>query len=326
MLELQWPWLLLLAPLPLLIRLLPVQNREEAALRVPFFHTAADLQAQQRGAGQTWSLRYLIIWIIWLASVVAATNPQWVGEPVSLPSSGRDLMLAVDISESMLQRDMVYQGQRVDRLVAVKLVVGDFVEHRENDRLGLILFGSRAYLQAPLTHDRRTVGTLLHEAQIGFAGPSTAIGDAIGLAVKRLRDQDAESRVLVLLTDGSNTSGELLPANAADVAAQFKVKIYTIGFGSQDREIDLATLQQIAEKTGGRAFRARDLEQLAEIHNELNRLEPMEQDAQTFRPVRALFYWPLALAFCLSLMFALAHVYKGKRQITHGRISSEFSS
>lgn len=323
MLELQWPWLLLLAPLPLLMRFLPLQQREEAALRVPFFDAAANLQARQHAGSYGYPLHYLMLWLIWLSSVFAASNPQWVGEPVSIPSSGRDLMLAVDISESMLSRDMIYQGRRLDRLTAVKLVVGDFVKHRKNDRLGLILFGSRAYLQAPLTHDRRTVGTLLQEAQSGFAGPSTAIGDAIGLAVKRLRGQDDNNRVVILLTDGSNTDGELLPANAADLAARFNVKIYTIGFGSQDREIDLQTLQQVAEKTGGRAFRARNLEQLAEIHSELNRLEPVEHDAQTFRPVRALFYWPLAAAFCLSFMYAAIHLLKSNRAATPDK-SAEF--
>jgi Ca-activated chloride channel family protein len=216
-------------------------------------------------------------------------------------------MLAVDISDSMDTTDIVYNGRYINRLNAVKLVVGNFVEHRLNDRLGLILFGSNAYIQAPLTYDRNTVGTLLWEAQLRFAGPTTAIGDAIGLAAKRLRDQQQENRVLIVLTDGENTAGEISPLNGADLAARLNIKVYTIGFGRNDREIDEETLLSVAEKTGGRYFRARNLEQLVDIHNELNRLEPVEQDTQSFRPVRALFYWPLAVALIFSLMFAASH-------------------
>jgi len=302
--EFEFPWLLWLAPLPLLIYLLPAQKREEAALRVPFFGAASALGNANPGSPLTSPLKQLCLWLIWLCCLAAAANPRRLGEPVSLPLAGRDLMLAVDLSESMYARDMVIQGQRIDRLTAVKLVVGDFVEHRLNDRLGLILFGTRAYVQAPLSFDRKTVGALLMESHIGMAGPSTAIGDAIGLAVKRLQNQEAESRVLVLLTDGSNTDGELAPEKAADLAAEFNVKIYTIGFGSNDREIDIRTLIQVAERTGGKAFRARNLEQLAQVHEELNQLEPVEQDAETVRPVITLFYWPLGLALLLSLLLA----------------------
>jgi Ca-activated chloride channel family protein len=302
--EFEYPWLLWLAPLPLLMYLLPAQRREEAALRVPFFREVSALGLSNPGSPLTSPLKQICLWLIWLCCVTAAANPQRLGEPVSLPMAGRDLMLAVDLSESMYSRDMVFQGQRIDRLTAVKLVVGSFVEQRLNDRLGLILFGTRAYVQAPLTFDRNTVGNLLLEAQIGMAGPSTAIGDAIGLAVKRLQNQQAESRVLVLLTDGANTDGELTPQQAADLAAQFNVKIYTIGFGSNDREIDIRSLIEVAERTGGQSFRARNLQQLAEIHEELNRLEPVDQDAETVRPVYALFYWPLGAAFVLSLLLA----------------------
>lgn len=307
MLELQWPWLLWLAPLPLLMLLLPAQKREEAALRVPFFNAAKEIESHGHGRARKKLLPFFLLWLIWLSTLLAAANPQWIGEPVSIPSSGRDLMLAVDISDSMDTTDIVYNGRYINRLNGVKLVVGNFVEHRLNDRLGLILFGSNAYIQAPLTYDRNTVGTLLWEAQLRFAGPTTAIGDAIGLAAKRLRDQEQQNRVLILLTDGANTAGEISPLNGADLAAKLNIKVYTIGFGRNDREIDEETLISVAEKTGGRYFRARNLEQLAEIHSELNRLEPVEQDAQSFRPVRALFYWPLAVALILSLLFAAVH-------------------
>lgn len=312
MLEFQWPWLLWLAPMPLLMWFTPEKKREEAALRVPFFRQTNDLDSHHQGHAGKQLFPYLLMWILWLSVVAAAANPQWVGEPISQPTSGRDLMLAVDISDSMDARDMVYQGKYINRLQAVKLVVGNFVEHRRNDRLGLILFGSRAYLQAPLTYDRNTVGTLLWEAQLRFAGPSTAIGDAIGLAAKRLRDQQQESRVLILLTDGANTDGELTPLNGADLAKKLGIKVYTIGFSPRDRDVDEETLKVVAEKTGGQYFRARNLSELADIHQELNRLEPVEQDAQSFRPVRTLFYWPLALAFVLSLALATHHWWRNR--------------
>lgn len=319
MLELQWPWLLLLLPLPLFARLLPAQTQQEAALRVPFYRRAAALQevAGLRRRKGPW--KTVLLWLIWSCSVIAASNPQWVGEPISLPGSGRDLLMAVDISGSMQIEDMTYLGKNINRLQAIKVVVGDFVERRKSDRLGLILFGSQAYLQAPLTYDRKTVNQLLQETQIGFAGEKTAIGDAIGLAVKRLRARPDASRVLVLLTDGASNSGELTPQRAATLALQEKIKIYTIGFGAEEmvvpglfgarrinpsEDLDEDTMRDIARQTGGQYFRARNLEELSNIHHELDRLEPIEFDEETFRPVRALFYWPLAVAFILSLLFA----------------------
>lgn len=327
MFELQWPWLLLLAPLPLLMRWLPAQRREEAALRVPFYRDVRELGQQHRSATNKRPLRRLALWAIWLLCLISAANPQWVGEPTSMPSSGRDLLMAVDISGSMEQIDMVLANRQVTRLMAVKKVIGDFVVRRQSDRMGLILFGAQAYLQAPLTYDRQTVNQLLQEAQIGFAGQETAIGDAIGLAVKRLRDRPDASRVLILLTDGANTSGELSPEKATELAQQAKIKIYTIAFGAESmvvrdlfgsrkvnpsRDLDEPTMISIAEKTGGRYFRARNLEELENIHRELDRLEPIEMEAETFRPVQTLFYWPLAIALLISLALAGFHLLAGR--------------
>lgn len=328
MLELQWPWLLWLIPLPLLLYLIPPQKREEAALRVPFFDSANKVEIQTGRRSGAVPVRHALLWAIWLSTLVAAANPQWVGEPVTMPTSGRDLLLAVDISGSMQIEDMQLNGRPINRLVAIKRVVGNFVEGRKSDRLGLILFGSQAYLQAPLTYDRKTVGILLDEAQIGFAGERTAIGDAIGLAVKRLRARPDASRVLVLLTDGANTSGELTPQRAAELARHEKIKIYTIGFGADEmmvpgifgsrrinpsEDLDEETMRKVAETTGGRYFRARNIEELDQIHRELDKLEPIEQDAQTFRPIRALFFWPLGIAFGLSLLFATFHWFYHRR-------------
>ena len=323
MLELQWPWVLAALPVAVLCYFfLPANKREDAALLVPFYDTLAGLDsAPQAAAGNRLALWLLAL--IWLACVLAAARPQWIGDPVALPASGRDLLLAVDISGSMETRDMVVGGQQVDRLTVVKRVVGEFVKRRESDRLGLVLFGTRAYLQAPLTFDRSTVNRLLQEAQLGFAGEKTAIGDAIGLSIKRLRERPASSRVLILLTDGANTAGEVTPLRAAELAQQAQVKIYTVGIGADEMvtpglfggsfgarrvnpsiDLDEDSLRRIAEQTGGRYFRARDPAQLLEIYRLLEQLEPIEQDREVFRPTRALFYWPLGLALLLSFVLA----------------------
>ncbi|AQT59803.1 VWA domain-containing protein [Cellvibrio sp. PSBB023] len=327
MFEMQWPWLLLLAPLPLAMVFIPAKKRVEAALRVPFYQHASQLDQHSKLGINKRPAKLIALWLMWLACVFAATNPQWVGEPTSMPSSGRDLLMAVDISGSMEQTDMAIAGRRVTRLMAVKKVIGDFVVRRNSDRMGLILFGAQAYLQAPLTYDRKTVNQLLQEAQIGFAGRETAIGDAIGLAVKRLRDRPAASRVLVLLTDGANTSGQLSPDKATELAQQANIKIYTIAFGADSmevpgifgsrtvnpsRDLDEPTMMNIAEKTGGKYFRARNLEELDNIHRELDRLEPIEMETETFRPVQTLFYWPLAIAFLISLLLASLHIWQGR--------------
>ena len=328
MLELHWPWLLWLLPLPLLMSLLPAEPSRDGALRVPFFSRVRDLETQRQTGASNRLITPLLLWLIWGASLLAAAQPRYLGEPISLPSSGRDLLVAVDISGSMEIQDMQYRGEAINRLQGVKRVVGDFVRERQTDRLGLVLFGTRAYLQAPLTYDRQTVGTLLQEAQIGFAGEKTAIGDAIGLSVKRLRDRPEASRVLILLTDGANNAGALTPDRAAYLAEQNDVKIYTIGFGAEEmiretifgqrrvnpsRDLDEDTMRAIAAQTGGQYFRARNLEELQEVHETLNWLEPIEQDDQTFRPSRNLFHWPLGFAFGLSLLLALARLISAWR-------------
>lgn len=321
MLEFSWPWVFALAPLPLLIYwLAPRRERNDVAVQVPFYQLLAQSRSSSAGDLHSRWLQKGILLLIWVGCIIAAARPQWVGEPVNLPATGRDLMLAVDISGSMEIPDMTLQGRNLQRIDVIKYVVGDFVERRQSDRLGLILFGSQAYLQAPLTFDRETVQKLLHEARIGFAGQQTAIGDAIGLAIKRLRDRPTDSRVLILLTDGANTAGEVEPRQAADLAKLAGIRIYTIGVGADEMvqqtifgrrtvnpsaDLDEGTLRYIAEQTGGHYFRARNPQELVEIYNELDKLEPIEQDDATFRPVSALFHWPLALSLVLSLLLAL---------------------
>jgi len=319
-LTLAWPALLAALPLPLLVAwLLPrAPASGGAALRLPFYAGLQSAMGEGRVSGSR--LRLMLAVFAWLLLVLAAARPQFVGEPLALPVSGRDLLLAVDISGSMETPDMQLGRQVADRLTAVKAVAGEFIERRQGDRLGLILFGEQAYLQTPLTFDRRTVRTLLNEAAIGLAGKSTAIGDAIGLAVKRLRDRAVENRVLILLTDGANTAGSVDPLKAADLAAAEGLRIYTIGVGAEGRvvrsllgsrrvgntELDEATLTAIAARTGGRYFRARDIAGLEDIYRLLDELEPAGGDEQTFRPVRELYAWPLAAALSISVVLALA--------------------
>lgn len=320
MIHFEWPWLLAALPLPLIIRWLlpPDQPLEQAALKVPFLDDFTDGETKSAAQPQRWPL--MLATIAWLLLVIASSRPQWLGEPIEQAISGRDLMLAVDLSGSMEEQDFIINKRRVDRLTATKWVAGQFIERRVGDRLGLILFGTQAYLQTPLTFDRKTVLTLLNESTFGLAGESTAIGDAIGLAVKRLKNQQVDSRVLILLTDGANTAGEVSPIKAAELAAEHHLKIYTIGIGADEMivrsffgahkvnpsaDLDEKTLTAIADKTGGRYFRARNTEELEQIYQILDQLEPVEKDKQFFRPRTELYYWPLSIALLLATVIVV---------------------
>ncbi|PPD17726.1 MAG: BatB protein [Methylobacter sp.] len=323
MIHLEWLWLLAVLPLPLVLRwLLPAQVPvEQAALKVPFLEDFAGSQPAKAGQHRQWPL--VLAALSWLLLVIAAARPQWLGDPIEQAVSGRDLMLAVDLSGSMEEQDFILNNKTVDRLTATKQVASEFIDRRLGDRIGLILFGTKAYLQTPLTFDRKTVNTLLNESAIGLAGDNTAIGDAIGLAVKRLQNQPANSRVLILMTDGANTAGEVTPLKAAELAAENHLKIYTIGIGADEmlvrsffgthkvnpsQDLDEKTLTAIAEKTGGVYFRARNTEDLNKIYTLLDQLEPVEKDKQYFRPVQELYYWPLSLSLLLAAVIALARL------------------
>jgi len=324
MLQIDWPWVLLLLPLPLAVYYgLPVQEAgREAALRVPFID---DFRYSQQPGQRRLTLRLLTLLslLAWCLVVLAASRPQWLGDVISINISGRDLMIAVDLSDSMRAKDFEINGVPVNRLNATKSVATAFIENRRGDRLGLILFGSRAYLQAPLTFDTKIINQLLLEAAIGLAGERTAIGDAIGLALKRLDVKPQGTQVLILMTDGANTAGEVTPIKAAQLAAQRGLKIYTIGIGGDDlaqrswfglrspnraAQLDEKTLREIARLTGGRYFRAHDTQDLAEIYALIDELEPLDKDEQSFRPTSALFYWPLAFALVLAAVVSLLRV------------------
>ena len=316
MFELAWPWVFALLPLPWLARLvLPAADSGEPVLKVGFLDELEGLAGRRARLNlPTWRQQAPFV-VIWLLLLCAAARPQWLGEPVPVAASGRDLLVAVDVSGSMDFPDMQWQNEEISRLDLVKALLGDFLQDREGDRVGLILFGSQAYLQAPLTFDRHTVRTWLDEAMIGIAGKNTAIGDAIGLAVKRLRQRPAQSRVLVLITDGANNGGEIDPMVAAQLAADEGVRIYTIGIGADPQQsgafgsfgfsaldLDETSLRAISDTTGGEYFRARNQAELQQIELTLDRLEPVAQQPTLARPAQALYAWPLALALLGSLL------------------------
>ena len=326
MFQVEWPLVLLLTPLPLLVYLaLPARSQQQqAALRVPVIEDF-QLGGVQANEVKSYRWRQWLYLLAWLLLVFAASRPQWLGESIAIPISGRDLMLAVDLSDSMRTADFKIEGKQVNRLQATKQVASEFIERRRGDRLGLILFGTQAYLQAPLTFDSKTVNRLLQESAIGLAGERTAIGDAIGLAIKRLDLESDNSRVLVLMTDGANTAGEVTPLKAAQLAASRGLKVYTIGIGADEQiestwfglrrtnpsaQLDEKTLRAIASLSGGRYFRARDTEELAKIYALLDELEPLPRDTQSLRPVRALFVWPLAFALVLAALLVVPRLWR----------------
>lgn len=326
-----WPWLLLALPLPwLAARLLPpAPSQLDAALRVPF---AAELSALAGGAARDRRPRIGgLTALAWLLLCLAAARPQELGEPQQPPHSGRNLLLAVDLSGSMAVEDMRLGGQVVDRLTAAKAVLADFLDRRVGDRVGLLLFGQRAYAVTPLTLDRNSVRDQLLDSVVGLAGQETAIGDAIALAVKRLGERDEASaeggeRVVILLTDGVNTAGAITPDRALALAQAAAIRVHTIGFGGLGgsvilgmqvpggTQIDEATLRRVADGTGGRYFRARDTAELAGIYAELDRIEPTAEPGEVLQPRIERYAVPLAGALLLGLLAALVRMLGGGRR------------
>lgn len=307
MFEFAWPWVFWLMPLPWLARRMLAPATPGPALHLP--QPGVDLTAfnghpVRRGA--LWLLA-----LAWLCLLGAAARPQWVGPPQAQRHSGRALLLAVDLSGSMRTPDMTLAGQAVSRFAAVKAIAGNFIDRRQGDEMGLILFGSRAFLVTPLTYDLSAVRAQLQGAAVGLAGTETAIGDAVAIAVKRLSALPEQARVLVLLTDGVNNAGAISPLEAARAAKAAGVRIYTVGigatrmripgfFGSQmvnpSADLDVSMLTQMADETGGRFFRATDSGELADAYRAIDALEPMPQTGPTLRPRREWYPWPLAAA------------------------------
>lgn len=311
MFEFALPWIFLLAPLPWLLR-----RRQPQSGNPLYFPPLARLAAQQeqRQPRAQWRRPALLPLLFWLCLLAAAAEPRWLGDPVTLPQQGRDMMLAVDLSGSMNINDMVIEGQSYNRLDAVKHVLGQFIAKRQGDRLGLILFADAAYQQTPLTFDRTTVQKMLDDAVLGLVGQRTAIGEAIGLSVKRFNTYQSSNKVLILLSDGANTAGNIQPREALELAKAAGVKIYAVGVGAEQMvqqgifgpqlvnpsaDLDEKLLTELASETGGRYFRARNLQELSEIYQLLDQLEPIERDQLNYRPQQSLLHWPLAGALLL---------------------------
>ena len=326
MLEFARPWLFALLPLPALIWwALPPYRAQLASVQVPFFErlAVATGQTPQQGAvvRRRRAAQMIVSILVWILIVAALARPQWVGDPLTREISARDLILAVDISGSMDQRDFrAADGEVLTRLDGVKRVIADFIARRRGDRIALILFGTRAYVQVPFTQDLQTAQQLLAQTEVGMAGQQTAIGDTIGLAIKTLEKSTATQKLLVLLTDGNDTASRVPPEHAADIAQQNGVVIYTVGVGdpvaSGENRVDLGVLQTIASTTHGKFFRAEDGAQLQAIYADIDRLAPAKLETLSWRPKLPLFQWPLgaALILALSLWLALLASREWRRQ------------
>jgi Ca-activated chloride channel family protein len=320
MISFAWPWLFILLPFPLFIYLLPAKKSTEqsSALMMP---NLIQVESAAQESKSKKKMPLIILSLCWLLFVLALTRPQWLGEAVDIPTQGREMMIAVDLSGSMEIEDMSLNGRSVNRLHMLKVVLGDFIERRVGDRLGLILFADDAYMQTPMTFDRKTVRQMLDESELGLVGRKTAIGDAIGLAVKRFAIKEESNKVLLLLTDGQNTAGKITPEESLELAIAKDITIYTVGIGADEMlqqslwgnqrinpsaDLDEKSLTRIADKTGGQYFRAKDSQSMNDIYNLLDKLEPIEQDQQQMRPLTALFYWPLALAALITFLYLLS--------------------
>lgn len=313
MIELAYPWWILALPLPLLAYfMLPAYKERKSSVKVPFFRRLVALTGEKpsRGAVVLERMLFQKAWLVisWGLIVVALTKPQYVGEPIIIEKSGRDLMVAVDLSGSMEATDFLSEhGQQIDRLTAVKSVLTEFVAQREHDRLGLIVFGDSPFLQAPFTEDHETWLTLLMETQTGMAGQSTALGDAIGLSIKAFSHSDTKNRVLVVLTDGNDTGSKVPPVDAAKVANQFGITIYTIAIGDPEttgeETLDIDTLQRIAEITSGGYYQALDRKQLENVYRQINELEPAVFESLSYRPKQSLHHYLLSIVMVGYLLF-----------------------
>jgi Ca-activated chloride channel family protein len=316
------PWALLLLVLPLFMRLLPAYRETRDSVRVPFFDKLVELSEQRPGSGamilRRDRIQRVLVGFMWLCLVLAAAKPEWVGPPVEQQKSGRDLMIAVDLSGSMETRDFkLPNGATVDRLAAVKAVLAELAQQRASDRLGLILFGSAAYLQTPFTDDHPVWQQLLEETRIGMAGQSTVFGDAIGLAIKLFKESETDNRVLIILTDGNDTGSTVPPIDAAKVAATFDIRIYTIAVGDPttagEDALDMATLNRVAEVTGGRTFEALDQAELQSAYEAIAELEPDLYETISFRPRQSLHWLPVGIGLLLYVLYHAAGTWRTLR-------------
>jgi Ca-activated chloride channel family protein len=328
MIELAHPWALALLALPLAMRLLPAYRESRDSIRVPFFDKLVELSEQRPETGAMILRRdraqKFLVNFMWLCLVLAAAKPEWIGSPIEQQKSGRDLMIAVDLSGSMQTRDFTLpDGTEVDRLQAVKYVLAELAGQRAADRLGLIVFGNAPYLQSPFTDDHQVWAQLLAETEIGMAGQSTAYGDAIGLAIKLFRESGSDNRVLIMLTDGNDTASMVPPVDAAKVAATHAIRIYTIAIGDPasvgEEALDIETIQRVSEVTGGRDFQAFDQRELAQAYLAIGELEPELYETISFRPRQSLHWVPVSAALSLYLVYHCLGAWQTWRRLRSAR-------
>ena len=312
MLEFAYPLALLAIPLPLLAWwLLPPQRERVSALRVPFFEQIAAAAGSEARAGavilrRRW-LQLLVATLVWFLLVAGLAKPEWVGEPIVRTEAARDIMLALDLSGSMDYHDFPGEdGTDISRFEAVQRVVDQFVAERESDRIGLIVFGTKAYLQLPFTRDLETARALVDLMEVGMAGPKTALGDSIGLAINSFEASEIDDRLLILLTDGNDTASTMTPINAADIATLNGIEIHTIGIGDTDAtgedRVDFAVLAAIASRTGGEFYNAEDEATLDAVYRRIDQTAVADVRTQSWRPRESLVHWPVGIAVILVLL------------------------
>lgn len=329
MIELTYPWLLTLIVLPLLVYwLFPTYKEQKDSIQVPYFERLASISGEKpkQGAVQLNRrvLQRILLFIGWVALIVAIAKPEWVSEPVEQKKSAREVMFALDLSGSMSEEDFTdEQGNKVNRLIAAKKVLKEFAERRKHDRLGLILFADAPYLQAPFTEDIGTWQQLLEQTKLGYAGYLTSFGDAIGLAVNIFKQDSKKQRVLILLTDGEDTASKMPPIKAAEIAARHNIKIYTIAVGDPtsdgEYKMDIPTLEKVASITGGRNFQALNKEELSQAYDAIDELEQELYETISYRPRTSLHHWAFGIYFVanllIAILFLLAKLFSRKQPL-----------
>ena len=323
--EIAYPWVFILILLPVFIYwLAPAFRIKSASLQVPNLERTASLTGlKPKDSALVTKKNKLVsflLFIIWVLILMTLSSPRLVGEPELKIKTSRNFLIVADISFSMANSDWVIEGKRATRWEAVKSVMHEFIEKRTGDRMGLIFFGSSAYVQVPFTSDLKTMELLLEEADVGMAGQMTNIGKAVVKGIEMFDQDTIKTKVMLVLTDGVDSGTEILPLDAADLAKKDSIHIYTLGIGDPENsgsDLDEQTLKEISEMTDARYFRAIDTEQLSEIYAELDKLEPIEYEEETFIPATLLYYYPLTLAIVLtlilSLMLGIVSLLKNKR-------------
>ena len=329
-----YPWLLLLVPLPLLVYLLvPPYRESRQVIRVPWFERMSvllGLDPSEGAVARRPDLRSLLFKsLLWLLVVCALARPQYIEDPVVRQLATRDVLLIVDLSGSMETADFTNAaGETVDRLSAVKEVLDEFLTSRQGDRVGLIVFGNAPFIQVPFTRDLEVCRLLLAETAPRMAGPKTAFGDAIGLGITMFQRSEVEDRVMIALTDGNDTGSRIPPAEAAKIAADNDISIQVVGVGDPtaagEELLDEETLKAVAAATGGTYYFAGDRDTLAGIYDELDKIGTRDIETESYRPRIDLFFWPLAAFLLLSsvngafLLFRWRRTELQARQVNHG--------